>query len=168
MRPTSEPPKSMVAGRGQRLEGALDDALGADVLPRAGGVLGEHGEVLVLQLVEDRPRGLHDVGVGHHHARGQAVGAEDGNRHAGLDGQGLVVLQVQQGIDDGVVRFPVAGALADPAIDDQTLGLFSVLHVVFEHAQQRFLLPALAAERGPALRFDRIEDVVFHGCSLRN
>ena len=50
---------------GQGLEGALDHALGADVLPGSGGVLGEDGQVLVLQVIEPLPGGLHDVGLVH-------------------------------------------------------------------------------------------------------
>ncbi len=45
-----------------------------------------------------------------------------------------------------MVRLPVAGALADTAVGDQPLRLFGVLHVVLKHAQQGFLLPALAEE----------------------
>ena len=50
-------------------------------------------------------------------------------------------------VDDGMVAFPVAGALADAAVDHQPLRRLGVLHVVFQHAQQAFLLPAFAAQR---------------------
>src|SRR5665811_773620 len=106
---------------GERLEGALDHALRADVLPRSGGVLGEHGEVLVLEIVEGGPVGLHDVGVGHDDPGRQLVGLEHGHRHARLHHEGLVVLQVQERIDGGVVRLPVAGTLADATVDHQLL-----------------------------------------------
>ena len=156
----------LLADGAQRLEGALDHALRADVLPRRGRVLREHRQVLVLQVVEDGPGRLHDVGGGHDDARRQPVGLEDRHGHAGLDGQRLVVLQVEQRIDDGVIRFPVARALADAAVDHQPLRPLGVLHVVFQHAQQRFLLPALAAQRRPALGLDRVEDFGFHGALL--
>src|SRR5665811_2303567 len=77
---------------GERLEGALDHALRADVLPRSGGVLGEHGEVLVLEIVEGGPVGLHDVGVGHDDPGSQFVGLEHCHWHARLHHQGLVCL----------------------------------------------------------------------------
>ena len=131
---------------GQGLEGTLDNALGADVLPRSGGVLGEDGQVLVLQVIEPLPGGLHDVGGGHHNTGGQVVGLEHGHGHAGLDDQSLVVLQVLQRLDDGVVRLPVTGALAVAAVDDQQLGDLGVLHVVLQHAENGLLLPALAAQ----------------------
>jgi hypothetical protein len=132
--------------RAQRLKRPLDDALRPDVLPRRSGVLGEHRQVLVLQLVEDGPGGLHDIGGRHHDARGQAVRPEDGDGHARLHHQRFVVLQILQRIDDGPVRLPVAGALADAAIDHETLGLLGVLHVVLEKAQDDFLSPSLASE----------------------
>ena len=78
----------------------------------------------------------------------------------GLDRQRLVVLELQQRVDDRVVGLPVARALADPAVDHQPLGLLGDLHVVLEHAQQRLLLPALAAQRVAALRGDGVEDLV--------
>ena len=131
---------------GQGLEGTLDNALGADVLPRSGGVLGKDGQVLVLQVIEPLPGGLHDVGGGHHNTGGQVVGLEHGHGHAGLDDQSLVVLQVLQRLDDGVVRLPVTGALAVAAVDDQHLGDLGVLHVVLQHPQDGLLLPTLTAK----------------------
>jgi len=44
---------------------SLDDTLRPDVFPGRRRVLREHGQVFVLQVVEDGPGGLHDVGVGH-------------------------------------------------------------------------------------------------------
>ena len=131
---------------GQGLEGTLDNALGADVFPRSGGVLGKDGQVLVLQVIEPLPGGLHDVGGGHHNTGGQVVGLEHGHGHAGLDDQSLVVLQVLQRLDDGVVRLPVTGALAVAAVDDQHLGDLGVLHVVLQHPQDGLLLPTLAPQ----------------------
>ncbi|CUO78570.1 Uncharacterised protein [Anaerostipes hadrus] len=131
---------------GQGLEGTLDNALGADVLPRSGGVLGKDGQVLVLQVIEPLPGGLHDVGGGHHNTGGQVVGLEHGHGHTGLDDQSLVVLQVLQRLDDGVVRLPVTGALAVAAVDDQHLGDLGVLHVVLQHPQDGLLLPTLAPQ----------------------
>ncbi len=162
------PAEVLLPDGAQRLEGALDHALRPDVLPRPGGVLREHRQVLVLQVIEDGPGRLHDVGVGHHHARGQPVGFEDRHGHAGLDRQRLVVFQVQQSLHDGVVRFPVARALPDAAVDHQPLGRLGILHVVFQHAQQRLLLPALAAQRRPALGLHRVEDFRFHRFSFRS
>jgi len=120
--------------------------------------LGEHGQVLVLQIVENRPGGLHDVGVGHHHARRQAVGAKNGHRHPGLDGQRFIVFEIHERVHNGMIAFPVAGALADAAVDDQPFGGLGILHVVLEHTQQPLLLPPFAAQQGSALGPDRVEN----------
>ena len=83
---------------GERLVGALQDALGADVDPRAGGHLAVHGQAERLQPAELLPVGPvgDEVGVGDEHPGRPLVGAEDADRLAGLDEQGLVALQVLQ------------------------------------------------------------------------
>ena len=53
-----------------------------------------------------------------------------------------------------MVGFPVAGALADAAVNHQVLGCFGVLHVVFQHSQQGFLLPALTPQCVASLGLD--------------
>ena len=77
----------LLTGGGERLEGALQDALGADVDPRAGGHLAEHGQALGLEPAELVPGGeaRHQQRVGDQHPRGARVGAEDGDRLAALD-----------------------------------------------------------------------------------
>ena len=131
----------------ERLIGALDNALCTDVLPGSRSVLSENRQVLVLHVIEAFPGRLHDVGGGHNNARGEVVGLEDGDRHTGLHNEGLVVFQRLERVDDRVVGFPVTGALAVAAVDNEHFGNLGILHVVFEHTQDGFLLPALAAKR---------------------
>ena len=80
---------------GERLVGALQDALGADVDPRAGGHLAVHRQAELLEAAELRPgRPVADeVGVGDQHARRPLVGPHDADRLAGLHEHRLVVAQ---------------------------------------------------------------------------
>jgi hypothetical protein len=151
----------VLAGRlGERLVGALQDALRADVDPRAGGHLPVHGESQRLQAAELVPGGpaRHQVGVGDEHARRLLVRAEHAHRLPALHQHRLVVLQAAQGVDDGVVAVPVARRLARPAVDDELLGLLGHLgiEVVHEHPEGGLLVPALAGELGAARGADRL------------
>ena len=78
--------------RGERLVRALQDALGADVDPRARGHLAVHGEAELLEAAELGPGGpvAHEVGVGDEHPRRPLVRAEHADRLAGLDEHRLV------------------------------------------------------------------------------
>ena len=93
--PASSPPRCFSPAAGERLVGALDDALRADVNPRAGGHLAVHDEAELLQLVELLPVGpvADEVGVADEHARRVVVGAEDADRLARLHQQRLVVVE---------------------------------------------------------------------------
>ena len=86
----------LAAGLGERLVGALDDALAADVDPRAGGHLAEHHEALAVELVEVLPRRpfRHQVRVGEQHARRIAMRLEHADRLARLDQQRFVVVEL--------------------------------------------------------------------------
>ncbi len=78
---------------GEGLVGALEDALGADVDPRAGGHLAVHGQPQPLQAAELVRGGpvRHEQRVGDQHARRVGVGAEHRHRLARLHEQRLVV-----------------------------------------------------------------------------
>ena len=100
----------LAGGLGEGLVGALDDALGGDVDPGAGGHLAVHGQAGALQLAEllpGRPVG-DEVGVGDQDPRGFLRRAEDADRLATLDQEGLVVLQSLELGDDGVEGLPAA------------------------------------------------------------
>ena len=114
----------LAAHFGEGLVGALHDALGADVDPRAGRHLAVHHQALAIEFVEMVPGRpfRHQVRIGDQHARRVRVGAEHADRLARLDEQGLVVLEPLQRLDDRVVALPVARRPADAAIDDQLLG----------------------------------------------
>ena len=139
---------------GEGLVGALDDALGADVDPGAGGHLAVHGQAQLLQPAELRPVGpvRDQVGVGDQHPRRPLVGPHHPDRPAGLDQHGLVGLQVAQRADHGVEGAPVAGGAAGAAVDDQVVGALGVLRVevVHQHPQRGLGGPPLGGQGGAA------------------
>ena len=144
--------EALVGHGRERLEGALEDALGADVDPRAGGHLAVHRQAEVLEPAELLPVGpvADQVGVGDQHARRPLVGAHDADRLAALHEHGLVVGEGGQGADQGVVRLPVARGLAGPAVHHQLGGVLGVLRVevVHQHPQRRLGLPRAGGQLG--------------------
>ena len=148
----------LAAHLGEGLERALDDALRADVDPAAGGHLAVHHQALAIERVEHLPIGPfgHEVGVGDEHARRVLVGAEDADRLARLDEQGLVVLEPLQRLDDGVVALPIARGAADPAVDDQALRVLGdlVVEVVHQHPHRGLGGPALGHDLAAAAGAD--------------
>ncbi len=142
----------LLARGGEGLVGALEDALGADVDPRAGGHLSVHREAESVQPAELVPVGpvAHEVGVGDEHARRHVVCLEHADRLARLHEQRLVVLEAPQRRADDVERLPGARRLAGAAVDDEVVRALRHLgvEVVHEHAQGGFLLPAPAADLG--------------------
>ena len=146
----------LAAGLGEGLVGALHDALGADVDPRAGRHLAVHEQALAVELVEVLPGGplRHQVRVGQQHARRVGMGLEHADRLARLDQQRLVVVQFLQALEDAVEAGPVARGAADAAVDHQLLGALGHLgvEVVLQHAVGRLGQPGLAGERAAARR----------------
>ena len=145
------------AGR-QRLVGALQDALGADIDPAAGGHLAVHRQPHPLVLAEVLPvRPVrHDQAVGDQHARCPFVGAEHAHRLARLHQQSLVTAQLAQRRENAVETRPVARGAARAAVDDQLGGLLRHvrIQVVLDHAVGGFLHPAPAAELQARRRMD--------------
>lgn len=143
---------------GEGLVGALEDALGADVDPGAGGHLPVHGQAEGLQTAELLPvRPVADqVGVGDEHAGRPFVGLHHADGAAGLDEHRLVLLEPLEGADHGVEGAPVAGGLAGAAVDDELVGVFGDLRVevVLEHPQGGLLLPSEGAQLCAARRSD--------------
>ena len=83
-------------GLDEGLVGALDDPLGADVDPGAGGHLAVHhqpGTVEFVEVLPGRPV-RHQVRVGDQHARRIGVGLEHADRLARLHQQGLVAVEL--------------------------------------------------------------------------
>ena len=145
--------------RGERLVGALEDALRADVDPRAGRHLAEHGQPQRLQppeLLPGRPL-RHQQRVGDEHPRRPLVRPHHADRLAGLDQQGLVFGQASQAQYDRVVGGPAPCRAPGPAIDDELVGVLGHLgvKVVHEHPHGRLLWPAPAAQAGAARGADR-------------
>ena len=138
------------------LEGALQDALGGDVDPRAGRHLAVHHEALVLEVAEVLPVSpvSHEVGVSDEHAGCPLVGLPDAHRLTGLHQQGLIGLEVLEGFNDGVKGFPAARCTTGAAVDHEVLGALGNLgvEVIHEHAQGRFGLPGLGGQFGSARR----------------
>jgi hypothetical protein len=130
---------------GEGLVSALQDALGADVDPRACGHLPVHGEAQPLQPAELGPGGpvADEVGVGDQHPRRPLVRAQHPDRPAGLHEHRLVLGERGEGADHGVERGPVPGSAPGAAVDDEIVGPLRDLgvEVVAEHPQRRLGLP---------------------------
>ena len=105
----------------ERLERPLQDALRADVDPRAGRHLAVHRQALGLEPPERLPVGpvRHEQAVGDQHARRHLVRAEHADRLAALHEQRLVVLEPAQRGDDGVEGLPRARRAPGAAVDDE-------------------------------------------------
>ena len=142
--------EALVGHGGEGLMGALEDALGADVDPRAGRHLAVHRQAQVLEPAELRPGRpvANKVAVGQDHAWRPLMGAHDADGPAGLDQHGLVLLQRGQGADHRVERLPVACGLARAAVDDQVVGALGVLgvEVVHQHPQRGLGRPRLGGQ----------------------
>ncbi len=153
--------EALVADGGERLVGALQDPLAADVDPRAGGHLPVHRQPERLEAAELLPVGpvADEVGVGQQHARRPLVGLDDADGAAGLHEQRLVVLERAQRAGDRVEGGPVAGGLAGAAVDDEVLRALGDLgvEVVVEHPQRGLLRPAEAGELGAARGSDGVQ-----------
>ena len=110
-RPGEGAAEPLVGDGGERLVGPLQDALGADVDPRAGGHLAVHRQPEVLQPPELLPVGpvADQVGVGDQHPRRPLVGAHHADRLAGLHEHRLVVLQGRAGCAPGRRTPPSCG-----------------------------------------------------------
>ena len=148
-RPASVPPKCFRARR-ERFVRALQDALRADVDPRAGRHLAVHREPEPFEpakLVAGRPA-RHEVRIGDQHARRFVVRADDADRLAALHEQRFVVFEPLERGDDGVETLAIAGRLARSAVDDQFLGPLrdGRVEIVAQHPQGGFLMPAFAFE----------------------
>ena len=93
---------------GEGFVGALQNSLGADVNPRAGGHLAVHDQAAPVEFVEvrlGRPM-RHQVAVGDEHARGVRMGAQDAHRFARLHEQRFVGFELSQTIHDGIESLP--------------------------------------------------------------
>src|SRR4029077_8699686 len=113
--------KMTARGGSERFVGSLQNALGSDVNPAAGGHLTVHREAAVLEVAEVLPRGPggNEQRVGDEHARRAGVRAEDGDGLARLHEQRLVVIERAEGGDDRVEAAPVARRLSRAAVDDE-------------------------------------------------
>ena len=150
--PAQRPPKWRRASGGQRLVGALQDALRADVDPRAGRHLAVHRQAAVLEVAEVLPRGPAP-------ARAVALAMSTRGAHGcvrntptGLPDCTSSVSSFSRSRSDATMRRrppSCARRLPGAAVDDQVVGPLGDLgiEVVHQHAQRGFLRPALARER---------------------
>ena len=146
--------ESLRRDRRERLVGALQDPLCADVDPGARRHLTVHRQAERLETAElfpGRPLG-NEIAVRDQHARGPLVGLHDPHRLARLYEERLVPLERAQLTDDRVERRPRTGRTTGAAVDDQVLGALRDLgiEVIHQHPQGGFLLPALAGQAGAA------------------
>ena len=148
--------KALLSHGREGLEGALQDALGGDVDPRAGRHLAVHHQAFILELAEVLPVSpvSHEVGVSNKYTRCPLIGLPDAHRLAGLHQQGFIRFQILKGFYDGIKSFPAARCTAGAAVDHEVLGALGNLgvEVIHEHAQGRFGLPRLGGQFGSARR----------------
>ena len=138
------------------LVGPLQDPLGADVDPGAGGHLAVHREAKLLEAAELGPVGpiADEVGVGDEHARRPLVGAEDTDRPARLHEHRLVVGKRGERADHRVEGRPIASSAPGAAVDDELVRMLGHLgvEVVLQHAQCGLLRPTACSESRAARR----------------
>ncbi len=153
-RPAERAAEVLAGELAERLVRPLEDPLGPDVDPGAGGHLAVHHQAGGLELPEVLPGGpLPDqVRVGDEDPGRPGMGPEDADRLAALDQERLVVGQPAKLADDRVERLPRPGCATGPAVDHERVGVLGDLRieVVHEHPQDGFLLPAAARDDGPA------------------
>ena len=146
--------EALLGHGGEGLVGALDDALGADVDPRAGRHLAVHRQAEVLEPAELGPgRPVADqVGVGDEHARRPLVGLHDADRPTALHEHRLVGLERGEGAHHGVEGLPVTCGPAGAAVDDEVVGALGHLgvEVVHQHPQRGLGRPLAGREGGAA------------------
>ena len=137
---------------GERLVGALNDPLRADVLPGPRGEPAPGHEPGTLQLVEARRscEAAHEVAVGHHHQRRDLAGGQHANRLAGLHHQRLTLPEDLEDAHDSLVGGAVAGRLRMRGVDHEIVGALGQLEVVLEQSEDGLLTPATAAQPLPA------------------
>jgi hypothetical protein len=116
-------------------KGALNDSLCADINPTAGGHLAVHHQALTFQLVEVFPvgPGAYQIRVGDQNARRIFVSAKHADRLAGLDQQGLIVLELLQFANDCVKRAPVACSFSRAAVNNQIFRTFRYVRIEIVH-----------------------------------
>ena len=161
VRPEVLPPR-----RRERLVGALQDSLGADVDPRPGGHLAVHDQAGALELAELLPGGpfRDQVRVRDQHPGRVRMRAQHADGLPALHQQGLVVRQGPERRADPLEAGPVAGRLAAAAVDHQLFRLLRHLRVqiVLQHPERRFLHPAPARKGAPAGGTDRVGHARFY------
>ena len=139
---------------GEALVRALQDALRADVDPRAGGHLAVHREAERFEATEllPVPPFRDEVGVGDQHARRPLVGAEHADRLARLHEHRLVSGERRERAAHRVEGVPRPRRPAGAAVHDEIVGPFGDLRVevVLQHAVGGLLRPAAAREVGAA------------------
>ena len=137
---------------GEALEGALQDALRADVDPRPGRHLPVHRQALVFEPAELVPVGPvgYEVRVGDQHSRRPFVGAHHTHGFARLDQHRLVAFERLEGSQHRPVRIPRPCRAAGASVHDQLVGVLGDLgiEVVLQHPVGGFLRPPSTRQLG--------------------
>ena len=144
----------LLSRRGKGFKCSLHDPLRADVNPRTRRHLPIHHQPGAFELVELLPiRPMPDqVRIGNQHPRRVFVGLEHAHRFAGLHQQGLVILQIPERIDDGMIGLPAPRRPPGAAVDHQIARPLSdlLVKIIHQHTHRRFLLPTLAGNLAAA------------------
>jgi hypothetical protein len=130
----------LLTGSHERLVGALQDALAADVDPASRSHLAEHRQAESLEPAELVPGGpaRDEQRVRDQDARSSGARPEDSDRLAALNEQRLVVAERQQRADERAQRLGIPRRLSRAAVDDELLGPLGDLRVeiVQQHSQR--------------------------------
>ncbi len=141
----------------ERLVGALQHALGADVLPAAGRQAAPGDQVAPLEVIEHlrgRPA-ADEVGVGQQHDRRARPGRQHRDRLARLHHERVAVLDRSQRVDDRAEAVVIAGDFGVGGVDDEVVRVLGDRQVVLQQPQDRLLAPAPAAQVCADLRHAR-------------
>jgi hypothetical protein len=151
----------LLTGSHERLVGALQDALAADVDPASSSHLAEHRQAERLKSAELVPGGpaRDEQRVRDQDARSSGARPEDSDRLTALNEHRLVVAERQQRADERAQRLGIPRRLSRAAVDDELLGPLGDLRVeiVQQHSQRRLRRPRARVQLGAARRTDRRE-----------
>src|SRR5580704_12598563 len=141
----------------ERLEGALENSLTTDVLPRSGRHTGIDGEAHRIELAAAFLAApiAHKVAVGHDDERRRGLTRKDANRLTRLHDEGLIFAHCRKSRDDTIKALPVPRRARNRHIDHKIFGILAVFQVVLQQTQDGFLSPTLAAQdrSTPSLHF---------------
>jgi hypothetical protein len=143
----------------ERLVGALNDSLAADVDPTPRSHLPVHHQALAIEFGKMLPSGpsADEIRIGDQDARRVRESAKDSYRLSRLHQQGFVVVELLEGGNDLSVAIPIARRTARAAVHDQVLRSLSHvrIEIVHQRAQCGFRMPVSTGDQRTPRRTNR-------------